>query len=392
MTIVEPIRAMRLVQTAMRYHVRITTSYNPRDWQPRPDQATVFQRADWLTPLYESLAENDPAVTPLFAEISDDAGALAFRLALLQRKVRGIRQIEFADLGMSDFNAPLLGPASPLSAGAAKKAWAALTKALPPHDLLRLTKMPPRMGGGAAGERPNPLLLGCGAMLSGANGNLLLMQGNWTDQHFGMPKAFRKELERSWRVFSREEGTAFIVVHDADDALKLLDRIEQAQRARMAELGQPYRMEDPVTAGLYRRLMVTAVPSGFAYLTALTAGEEMVAALLGLRDGENYVMTRLVHAGDAWSKVSPGRLLIHKTMELLHAQGYRRVDFSIGNYAYKRRFGPVRTPLYDIAAPGTFWGVPAAWRMRAGAALRRYPHARDTVRRLLGKPSLREEN
>ncbi len=92
----------------------------------------MFQRADWLTPLYDSLAENDPGIAPLFAEIGDDAGALAFRLALLQRKVRGIRQIEFADLGMSDFNAPLLGPAAPLDAAAAKKAWAALKQALPP--------------------------------------------------------------------------------------------------------------------------------------------------------------------------------------------------------------------------------------------------------------------
>jgi CelD/BcsL family acetyltransferase involved in cellulose biosynthesis len=151
-------------------------------------------------------------------------------------------------------------------------------------------------------------------------------------------------------------------------------------------------MEDPVTAGLYRRLMQDGAPSGFAYLTTLTARDEMVAALLGLRDGENYVMTRLVNAGDAWSKVSPGRLLIHKTMEMLHGQGYRRIDFSIGNYAYKRRFGPVRTPLYDIATPGTLLGVPAAIRMRAGAFLRQYPGARDTVRRLLGKPPLREEN
>lgn len=392
MTIVEPIRAMRLAQTDMRYHVRVTNTYNARDWQPRPDQATVFQRADWLTPLYESLAENEPGITPLFAEISDDAGALAFRLPLLQRKVRGIRQIEFADLGMSDFNAPLLGPASPLSEAPARKAWAALKQALPPHDLLRLMKMPLGIGTQAVGERPNPLLLATSTMLSGANGNLLLMKDNWTDQHFGMSKNIRKELERSWRVFSRAEDTAFTIVNDADEALKLLDRIEQAQRIRMAELGQPYHMEDPVTAGLYRRLIVTGAPSGFAYLTVLTAGDEMVAALLGLRDGESYVMTRLVNAGDAWSKVSPGRLLIHKTMEILHAQGYRRIDFSIGNYAYKRRFGPVRTPLFDIAAPGTLVGVPAALRMRAGAFMRQYPQARDTVRRLLGKPSLREEN
>ena len=78
-------------------------------------------------------------------------------------------------------------------------------------------------------------------------------------------------------------------------------------------------------------------------------------------------------------------------MEMLHDQGYRRIDFSIGNYAYKRRFGPTRTPLYDLAIPATMLGVPASLRCHAGALVRRYPGLRDTVRRLLGKPGLREE-
>jgi CelD/BcsL family acetyltransferase involved in cellulose biosynthesis len=386
MTIADPAPALALARSSGAYRARVTTIYEPQDWQPRPAEATLFQRRDWLTPLYAAIAAHEPAVTPLFAEIRDGQDALAYRLPLILRKAGGLRVIEFADLNMTDFNAPLLGPAAPLTAADGRKAWAALKRALPPHDLLRFAKLPGEIAG-----KPNPLLLGRKAMPAAANGNLLVMGEEWNSFHFGLEKTVRKELERSWRVFTREPETSLAVISDPGEAALMLETMTALQRARMAEIGQPYGMDAPVTAALHRGLLEQGVPSGFALLTALKAGGEIVAALLGLRDGETFVMIRLVHAGGVWTKVSPGRLLIHKTLELLHGQGYRRFDFSVGNYAYKRRFGPTRTPLYDLAIAATPLGLPAALRLRAGAALRQYPQIRETVRRMLGKPPSREE-
>ena len=74
-------------------------------------------------------------------------------------------------------------------------------------------------------------------------------------------------------------------------------------------------------------------------VSALTVGEEVVATLLGVRNGSRYVMVRFSNAGEKWSTCSPGRLVIERTMAALHADGVREFDFSIGNYSYKRRFG-----------------------------------------------------
>ncbi len=360
------------------------TSYHAQDWQPAPGTATIFQRQQWLTPFYEAVAAHDKDATALVAELHDTDGALAYRLPLLLRRGR-IRRIEFADLNMTDFNGPLLGPAAPASPDAAKRAFRALEASLPPHDLLSFAKQPTLIG-----ARPNPLLLAKPGLLSAVNGNVLVTQ-DWDSFHNGLEKEVRKELERSWRVFSRAPDTAYRHITDPVEALAMLDTIEQIQKERIGKLGEVYGMDAPVTADFYRRLLRQGVSNGYACLSVLMSGGTMVASLLGVRDGETYLMIRLVHAPGEWAKVSPGRLLIHRTLMQLHGEGYRRFDFSIGNYSYKRRFGPTRTPLYDIVQAGSPLGTLALLRAQAGATLRRYPKARETVRRLMGKAPSREE-
>jgi CelD/BcsL family acetyltransferase involved in cellulose biosynthesis len=70
----------------------------------------------------------------------------------------------------------------------------------------------------------------------------------------------------------------------------------------------------------------------------------------------------------------------------------REFDFSIGNYAYKRRFGVKPLPLADLSAALSWRGLPYALRDRAARELRRYPKLTATLKRALGKPPSREEN
>jgi len=70
----------------------------------------------------------------------------------------------------------------------------------------------------------------------------------------------------------------------------------------------------------------------------------------------------------------------------------REFDFSIGNYAYKRRFGVTRTALVDVSAALSWRGLPHALRDRAVRALRRYPGLMAHLKRALGKPPSREED
>jgi CelD/BcsL family acetyltransferase involved in cellulose biosynthesis len=85
-------------------------------------------------------------------------------------------------------------------------------------------------------------------------------------------------------------------------------------------------------------------------------------------------------------------LIIYRTIAALHRDGVREFDFSIGNYAYKRRFGVKRLPLVDLNATLSWRGVPHALRGRAASKLRHYPRLTAYLKRVLGMPSSRQEN
>jgi CelD/BcsL family acetyltransferase involved in cellulose biosynthesis len=79
-------------------------------------------------------------------------------------------------------------------------------------------------------------------------------------------------------------------------------------------------------------------------------------------------------------------------MAALHQQGVRQFDLSIGNYAFKRRFGAAQFPLTDISIALGWRGIPYVLRDQAAQGLRRYPRLSERVSRALGKPLPREEN
>jgi CelD/BcsL family acetyltransferase involved in cellulose biosynthesis len=368
-----------------------------RDWQQASARGgdvralTPFQDRRWLHAWYRAFAGFDD-IEPLIAIVSDAATSEQVALFPLARRVRrGIRIVEFADHNLTDYNAPLLHAAALRDAATVRLMWRDLLSALKRlpggTDLVRLRKMPFELDG-----RPNPLTLLPGASASFLNSNVVTTGDDFDAYRYSLERTVRKELERSWRVFTRHPDAAFRIVTDHDEALRVLSAMETQQDARMRHLGLKFMLNDETCAAFYRGLVGDNLGSGYTVLTALTVGEEVIATLLGVRSGSRYVMVRISNAGDKWSNCSPGRLIIERTMAELHRDGVRHFDFSIGNYAYKRRFGVVPVALAEITAALSWRGWPFALRDRAARELHRYPKLATRVTRALGRPPSREEN
>jgi CelD/BcsL family acetyltransferase involved in cellulose biosynthesis len=367
------------------------------DWEQASAQwndagaSTPFQDPRWLGAWYRAFAGADH-VEPLIAIVSDaTTGEQVALLPLIRRRQNGIRIVEFADLELTDYNAPVLGAAAPRDARAARAMWrellAALRRLPGGADLIRLRKMPVDLDG-----RPNPLALPDGTGSCALNGNVVATGDDFDAWRYQLERTVRKELERCWRVFTRDPAAAFEIIPGKNEALRILSTMAVQQGTRIQHLGLNFILNDETCAAFYRNLVGDGVASGYAVISALTVGEEVVATLLGIRCGARYVMVRISNAGEKWSNCSPGRLIIERTMAALHSDGVREFDFSIGNYAYKRRFGVTPIPLVDLTAALSWRGIPYALRDRAVRELRRHPRLAALVGRALGKPPSREEN
>lgn len=360
-------------------------------WWDKFVAPTAFQNPRWYEAWYSAFADAD-GVSPVIAIVTDAAtGEPAALLPLIRRREGSIRIIEFADLELTDYNAPLLGSAAPRDAAAARAFWrdlrAALRKLPGGADLIRFRKVAPDLHG-----RPNPLALLDAAAVCPVNGNLVATGEDYDAWRHTLERTVRKELERSWRVFTRDPAAGFTIAADSDEALRIFATTEAQQSSRMQSLGVDFILNDDNRAAFYRSLVRDGVASGYAIVSALMAGEEVVATLLGVRSGSRFVMIRISNAGDKWSNCSPGRLIIERTMAALHKQGVREFDFSIGNYAYKRRFGVKRLPLLDISAALSWRGLPRVLRARIAQELRNHPKLTTYLKRALGRPPSREES
>jgi CelD/BcsL family acetyltransferase involved in cellulose biosynthesis len=347
--------------------------------------ATTFQHGRWLEAWYAAF----DTVSPLIAIVSDAVtGRQVALVPLIRRTQRGVRIVEFADLGLTDYNAPILAlgiPSGETEARALCQALMAALRRLPEGaDLVRMQKMPADVDG-----KPNPLMsLGRLGSCS-LNGNLISIGDDFEAYRTSIK---RMQLPRSWRVFSRNPGAAFRIVTDVDEAVALLDTMDAQQQARMQHLGLEFILNEAARAKFYRDLIIRGIDEGYAVVSALTCDEAIVATVLGIRQGASFVFLRISNGGTRWSPCSPSRLIIERTMAALHRDGVRQFDLSIGNYAFKRRFGAAPLPLTDVSVALGWRGLPYAWRDHAVRELRRHPWLATQIGRAFGKPPSREEN
>lgn len=337
--------------------------------------ALAFQQTPWLDAWYGQCLGSG---SPLIVFVRDAEGTRdLLGLPLVVTREGGKRVVTFADAGLTDYNAPVFAAEGAGLDGPAL--WRALQSALPRADLLRFEKMPESVL-----DRPNPLASLPGVTPSSMIGNILHVPGTWDEWHWKLEKTFRKELERSGRVFEKHPGAAFRRYEAGPEADRIYAELKQMQAARIAELRLPYILDDEPARGFYDGLVRDGLRDGTAVLTALTIGDEVVAALLGITDGRHYAMTRLATPDARHKNFSPGRMIIERTMKMLHEEGFRAFDFTIGDYSYKRRIGVTPVPMMELTRALSPLGWPEIAKLSAKAAIKRHPGLLSAVRRLRG--------
>lgn len=367
-----------------RWTVRIATA--PASIGGRWDEivahhgTTVFQDRDWLEEWYATKGGLKDA-EPLLVIVDDSAGRCAMVLPLVLERWKGRRTIMFADGGVTDYNAPLLGPAAPRTPQAMRSLWRTIQRALPASDAIVLQKMPARIG-----RHVNPMtwLYGCG--LSALTQSACDISAPYADARARMmPAAFRARLDSAYAKLTKRAAVTFGPAETSAEVDTIFAALLAQKRARAEMMGWDSLLDQPHWADFYRRMAHRGLAGGSARLLAMRVDGEIVAVILGFAQGHRFHDVIASFDATKWKRYSIGLVAADLSMAWMSAHGVTVYDLTIGAESYKDDYGPTIEPLHEYVAVRRPAALPGAMKAWAKQGLRARPRLKQLARRALGR-------
>lgn len=319
-------------------------------------RASVFQHPIWLDALYRELVPARQARPAVLAGRDERHGRLDVVLPLILRRKSGILLLESADLGVSDYSAPVVRDGLAAHAGLR----AAIAQGLPDHDLLRIRPVRSEsvqdwqdvLGGKA---RP----LGFAAHAT----QLAPTHAEWRTE--AMNGSFMRYLDRKNRRFFKLQGAALHLLSEAGEIRNGIDALQRVRRGRF----EGDLLQQDFVRDFYAEIAGKGAEAGFARIYSLRLGEEAVAHVFGLTHEGRFHNLLIGCDYQRFGKYSPGLVVCDAIIAEWIAAGGKVFDFTIGDELYKRDFGTAPTPMHEILKPKTIrgWLAYATLRMRAAA-------------------------
>lgn len=341
---------------------------------------SAFTSPYWLGPLLDTLAPQaaDEAFGVVVRRRADDAVAAVLPLAATREN--GFKTVRFADFGVTDYAAPLVGPAFPKAAADGPAFQAAVKAALSRYDLIRFERLLP-----LAANEANPLATDPAAVPSRMRGHVILLTGSVRDHVTALGRKVRKEVERCERHIASAGPLRLERAAAGIEAEAAFTRLETLQSARWSGTERRYRLDQPAYARFYRAVIERGTGPGFADVFTLFSGDHPVGAVFGVHGPDRFIVLRIASDDAQWGRFSPGRMTLLAVLEHLVAEGLRTFDLGIGDYDFKRRLGAVPAPLSDLTAPLSWTGLPLATGLRTKAFLGRQPALKRLADRVRGR-------
>src|SRR3954463_10702417 len=212
----------------------------------RNSAATAFQHPIWLHGIYSKLVPAAGA-RPLVVVVRYRAsGGLAMVLPLLRIRRGPIRTVEFADLRVSDYLAPVCSPHVFSELLKDESACAEIRCLVRPFDLLRMTKLPD-------GRLPIENLLAAPrriAMDTNAYATVLVAPfEQWRAS--ALDRSYQKELAKKSRQLQKKGSLSFSCCSDSASVLEALDVMRKFRRPRFQAHGDGDLLQRPEYYGFY---------------------------------------------------------------------------------------------------------------------------------------------
>lgn len=336
--------------------------------------ASAFQHPLWLQSLYAKLLGSNNA-TPLVITVRHADRSLAMVLPLVKRRYAALRVVEFADLRVSDFVAPVANAEDFDAVLADAAAVTRLRALLRPYDLLRIGKLDD------AGLPMHRLFGIREAGRMATNAYAVPLEGDfdaWRAKYLN--RSYAKELDKKARQLDRKGRVEFGCVTAPADIIESFAALKIFRRDRFELNGGGELLQVPEYFDFYSSVGLAA-DGKFARIYRLSLDGMPIGVAMGLAHRGSFLVIMVGFTQTEFKNQSVGSLMLQQLARDCIARGETLLDFTIGDEPYKLIFGAKPRPMLQMMRSGSALGFVA------GTAIERLPAAKALARNLFHRNS-----
>jgi CelD/BcsL family acetyltransferase involved in cellulose biosynthesis len=349
------------------------------EWRLLENNGTVFQSHYWTRHWYETIGCHH-SVKPLIVCVSDDDGPVML-LALCRRQRYGTKIISFADLGVTDYNAPLIRGGRILTADELSTLLEQIYRQLPKFDFFEFDKVPQTIG-----LRPNPFAELPYLRELPLKAWTIFLPETRGEYDQRIDRKDRKEQGRKRRNLIKAVGEVELVnATTPTEGIQIFDVLLKQRAVRLRRMGRTELMDMPDYFSFYHSLAFSEW--GKVMLSALMAGDRYLTTMYALKFNNQY--TLIMHAFDhEFDHLSPGIVAFDLMVTHLIENKFEMFDMSVGNTAYKRQFAPTECTMLGGVYTNSLRGHLHVNAANSAEYIRMHPKLagiKHQVKRLMGR-------
>jgi CelD/BcsL family acetyltransferase involved in cellulose biosynthesis len=315
-------------------------------------RATAFQHPLWLDHLYCRLAPRLNAEPVIVTARWSRDGRLAMVLPLFRQRHGVMRVLEFADLKVSDYAAPVCDESIFTQLLRDDDACRRIRAALLPYDVLRLQKL-------RDDALPLDRLLGISSRTSMTmSAHSVPLNGpyeTWRAER--IDRSYRKELDKKGRQIRRKGDLRFEVWRDPEAVTAAFHKMREYRLPRFQDREDPDLLQTPAYFDFYRELAIEGAATGLSRMYTMSMDGRPISCVWGLADRGRFLTVLGGFDLDGYKNYSIGALVFEGIAGDCIRRGENVLDFTIGDEPYKQLFGTQPTGMWMMSASGSPLGV-----------------------------------
>jgi len=308
---------------------------------------TVFQAPAWLSAFYRNLVE-PLSLSPLIITLRDENGLLLGVFACVRQITKGVKIVQPADMGVSDYNCIVVREDAIARIKADPSVERKIFKAMTPWDVFFFRKQ--------RSDKPKieDILPGGTVSANDYCAHEVALNGDYEAWALDKLSAnFRQANRRKLKKLMSDHGNHhFEVVRDKKRIAAALKFIRDHRGARFAD----DILKQPAFFNFYLDLAQNHVDSGFVQTAVSTVNGEIAAAFFGLNHNATHCYLLGGFMAEKYDRYSIGTLTMMALIKGRIEHGFSTFDFALGDESYKERFGPETIGIHNTVYAKTLIG------------------------------------